>query len=70
MWCAGSVIHTVCTVYLYILYLYVYIYTHDVRDIECKYVFLECKYRAILQGSTIDCTAGSARGQTRLNAAE
>ena len=37
---------------------------HDVRDIECKYGFLECKYRAILHGSTTDCTAASAHGQT------
>ena len=27
----------------------------------CKYGFLECKYRTILHGSTIDCTAASAR---------
>ena len=37
---------------------------HDVRDIECKYGFLECKYRKILHRSTTDCTAVSARGQT------
>ena len=34
------------------------------RDIKCKYEFLECKYRTILHGSTIDCTAASACGQT------
>ena len=36
---------------------------HNVWDIECKYGFLECKYRAILHGST-DWTSVSARGQT------
>ena len=35
----------------------------DVQDIERKYGFLECKYRAILHGSTTDCTTASARGQ-------
>ena len=39
-------------------------YLHDVRDIECRYGFLECKYRAMLHGSTTDCTAVSASGQT------
>ena len=37
---------------------------HDLRDIECKYGFLERKHRAILHGSTTGCTAASARGQT------
>ena len=37
---------------------------HDVRDIECKYGFLEYKYRTILHRSTADCTAASAHGQT------
>ena len=27
---------------------------HDAQDIECKYGFLECKYTAILHGSTTD----------------
>ena len=30
---------------------------HDAWDIECKYSFWECKYTAILHGSTTDCTA-------------
>ena len=43
----------------------------DVRDIECKYGFLECKCRAMLHGLTTDCTAASARTVKRqLNVAE
>ena len=31
---------------------------------RARYGFLECKYRAISHGSTTDCAAASARGQT------
>ena len=34
---------------------------HDVQDIEGRNGFLECKYRAILHGST-DCTAATVKG--------
>ena len=37
---------------------------HEAQDIECKYGFLERKYKPILHGSTTDCTAESAHGQT------
>ena len=36
---------------------------HNAQDIKYKYGFLECKYTAILHGSTTDCTAASARCQ-------
>ena len=45
--------------------MYIYIcLLHDVRDIKCKYGFLECEYRAILHGSATDYTAALACSQT------
>ena len=36
-----------------VIYIYIYL-LHDAQDIECKYGVLECKYTAILHGSTTD----------------
>ena len=43
------------TLQVYIpVHTYIHTLLHDVRDIECKYGFLECKYRTMLHGSTTD----------------
>ena len=48
---AGEDMHTIGFAIYEVYYIYL---LHNAQDIECKYSFWECKYTAILHGSTTD----------------